>query len=90
MDILRGVLDFGLDAGTAMNAPRVHQQWLPDVVYAEAGAFTDPTAAALTAMGYTLKVAPMGSSANAIVVRPDGTRVAAHDDRRPTGAAVAY
>ncbi len=90
MDILRGVLDFGLDAGAAMNAPRVHQQWLPDVVYAEAGAFTDAGAAALTAMGYTLKIAPMGSSANAIVVRPDGTRVAAHDDRRPTGAALAY
>jgi gamma-glutamyltranspeptidase / glutathione hydrolase len=90
MDILRGVLDFGMDAGAAMNAPRLHQQWLPDVVYAEAGAFTDANAATLTGMGYTLKVAPMGSSANAIVVRPDGTRVAAHDDRRPTGAALAY
>jgi hypothetical protein len=32
----------------------------------------------------------MGSAANAIAVRPDGTRVAAHDDRRPTGAALAY
>jgi gamma-glutamyltranspeptidase/glutathione hydrolase len=90
MDILRGVLDFGLDAGAAMSAPRVHQQWLPDVVYAEAGAFSDAGAAALTGMGYTLKIAPMGSSANAIVVGPDGTRVAAHDDRRPTGAALAY
>jgi gamma-glutamyltranspeptidase / glutathione hydrolase len=90
MDILRGALDFGQDAGTAMNAPRVHHQWLPDVVYAEPGAFTDATAAALTGMGYTIKIGPMASSANAIVVGPDGTRVAAHDDRRPTGAALAY
>ncbi len=41
LDIVRGVLDFGQDVGTAMSAPRVHEQWLPDVVYADAGAFSD-------------------------------------------------
>ncbi len=40
IDLVRGVLDFGQDAGTAMNAPRLHQQWLPDLVYADPGAFT--------------------------------------------------
>ncbi len=90
LDIVRGVLDFGQDAGTAMSAPRVHEQWLPDLVYADPGAFGSAEAAALTAMGYTIKTGPIGSAANAVVVRPDGTRVAAHDDHRPTGAALAY
>ncbi|HYZ17123.1 MAG TPA: gamma-glutamyltransferase [Candidatus Acidoferrum sp.] len=90
LDLVREIVDFGIDPGVAIDAPRVHEQWLPDVVYAEPNAFTDATLAQLRAMRYTLAIEPAGSAANAIIVRPDGTRIAAHDDRRPTGSALAY
>lgn len=90
LDVIRDVLDFGGDVGGALAAPRIHEQWLPDVVNAEPGAFSPATATALREMGYTIAIGAAGSAANAIAVRPDGTRVAAHDDRRPTGAALAY
>ena len=90
LDIMRDVLDYGADPGVAIDAPRMHEQWLPDVVYAEPETFTGPTLARLHAMGYAVEMQSAGSAANAIVVRPDGTRIAAHDDRRPTGSALAY
>lgn len=90
LDIVRQIVDYGVDPGVAIDAPRIHQQWLPDVVYAEPNAFTNTTLARLRAMRYTVNIEPAGSAANAIAVRPDGTRVAAHDDRRPTGSALAY
>ncbi len=90
LGILRNVVDFATSIGVAMDAPRVHEQWLPDVVTAEAQAFDGATLHALQAMGHRVEIGAAGSAANAIVVRPDGTRVAAHDDRRPTGNALAY
>ena len=35
--VLVNVLDFDMDARTAVDAPRMHHQWLPDRVLLEAG-----------------------------------------------------
>jgi gamma-glutamyltranspeptidase/glutathione hydrolase len=53
--ILSNVLDFGLDAASAVNAPRFHHQHLPDVVIHETNGVHDATLRALTGMGYELK-----------------------------------
>lgn len=90
LDIIRNVVDFGNELGVAMNGPRVHEQWLPDVVFAEPAAFNDETLRAQRSMGHQVVIGETGSAANAIAVRANGTRVAAHDDRRPTGTALAY
>jgi gamma-glutamyltranspeptidase/glutathione hydrolase len=89
LDIVRGVVDFHEDVGAAVAAPRVHMQWLPDVVYGERGAFAASTLDALRGMGYHVEVGGAGSIANAVEVDPDGTRTAAHDPRNATGSAVA-
>jgi gamma-glutamyltranspeptidase/glutathione hydrolase len=89
LDIVRAVLDFHGDVGDAVAQPRVHMQWLPDLVYAEPGAFEPSVLAALRKMGYRFKFERAGSGANAVSVTPDGTRTAAHDPRSPTGSAVA-
>ena len=36
-NILMGVVDYGMNIQEAVNAPRFHNQWLPDVVYVEQG-----------------------------------------------------
>jgi gamma-glutamyltranspeptidase/glutathione hydrolase len=54
-EILSDVVDFGLDVTTAVNAPRFHQQDLPDVVTFEKDGLEDPLKGALASMGYTFK-----------------------------------
>jgi gamma-glutamyltranspeptidase/glutathione hydrolase len=90
LDIIRAVVDFGEDAGSALAEPRTHMQWLPDTLFAETGAFDDATLARLRAAGYTVELGRAASAANAVAVRPDGTRVAAHDPRPRWGEALAF
>jgi gamma-glutamyltranspeptidase/glutathione hydrolase len=89
LDIVRGVVDFHEDVGAAVAQPRLHMQWLPDVVYAEPDTFAPSVARDLKAMGYRIDLGGAGSIANAVEVDPDGTRTAAHDPRNATGLAVA-
>src|SRR3546814_9290634 len=49
------VVDFGMNMQQAVNAPRLHQQWYPDVVYAGQGLLTPESQKTLEAMGYTFK-----------------------------------
>ncbi|MCL2778324.1 MAG: gamma-glutamyltransferase [Polyangiaceae bacterium] len=52
---ISNVIDFGLDVGEAVSAPRFHIQHLPDVVAFEKDGIIDDVATRLTTMGYTLK-----------------------------------
>ena len=89
LDIVRGVVDFHKSVFAAVAQPRVHMQWLPDLVYAEPRAFAPNVLTKLRAMGYRFKFEGAGSGANAVAVAPDGTKTAAHDPRTPTGSAIA-
>ena len=55
--VLLDMIDGDMTPEAAVNAPRWHHQWLPDVVSLEAGALSPDQRAKLTAMGHT--VAPM-------------------------------
>ena len=90
LDIVRGVVDFGEDLGTALAAPRAHMQWLPDVVFAEPDTFDGATLVRLGAAGYAVQTGRAGSDANAVGTTPNGTRVGAHDPRGLPGSAAAY
>ena len=50
-NILIGVRDYGLDIQEAVNAPRIHQQWLPDRVELEKGRFSPDTIRLLAGRG---------------------------------------
>ena len=52
---LSNVVDFDMDLGWAVAAPRFHMQHLPDVVMFEKDGILEPTSKRLLAMGYTLK-----------------------------------
>lgn len=49
------VIDYGMNAQEAVDAPRLHQQWLPDVLYAEPFALSPDTRPLLEQMGYRIQ-----------------------------------
>ena len=48
------VIDHGMAPQEAVDAPRIHQQWLPDEVYYEARGLSADTLKSLKAMGYKM------------------------------------
>jgi gamma-glutamyltranspeptidase / glutathione hydrolase len=86
LQVIVNVIDRGMDIAEAVSAPRVHDQWLPDQVYAEPG-IPEDLIAALQARGD--KVVPQRpfTSANSIMVTPKGFVGAA--DPRSRGALAA-
>ncbi len=87
MSILN-VIDFGMNAQQAVNAPRMHQQWWPEEIYIEPGLLTDAARTTLKTMGYTFKHVQSWGADEAIVANPDtGLLEGANDRRRPAGLA---
>ncbi len=86
LQVIVNVLDYHMDVAAAVDAPRLHHQWLPDEVRIERG-FAEDTLAGLRARGHQL-VEPMGqTSANSIAVTPNGLLGA--PDPRTRGAEAA-
>jgi gamma-glutamyltranspeptidase/glutathione hydrolase len=86
LQVIVDVLDYKMDVAAAVAAPRLHHQWLPDEVRVERG-FPDDVLRQLKAMGHTV-VEPMGqTSANSILVTPNGPLGA--PDPRTRGAEAA-
>ena len=50
------VYEFGMDVQAAVNAPRFHHQWLPDVVSFEPNLFSKELISALEQKGYNTEV----------------------------------
>jgi gamma-glutamyltranspeptidase/glutathione hydrolase len=71
LQIVVDVLDYKMDVAAAVAAPRVHHQWMPDVVRVEHG-FTEDVLNDLKTKGHQV-VEPLGqTSANSIAVTPNG------------------
>jgi gamma-glutamyltranspeptidase / glutathione hydrolase len=83
LQIVVDVIDRGMDIASAVSAPRVHNQWMPDQVYAEPG-LADDVIAALQARGDKIVPQRPFTSANSIMITPDGFAGAA--DPRTSGA----
>jgi len=90
LETILNVFDFGMSAQAAVDAPRIHMQWLPDLVEYEPHALTDARLTALRGDGYRFREIPFWGSAQAIVVRPDGGLEGGTDRRHPAGAALGY
>ena len=54
LEVIVNVLDFGMNVQDAVNWPRFHHQWMPDVLSVEPG-FSPDTVALLEKRGYTVK-----------------------------------
>ncbi|MDR3529362.1 MAG: gamma-glutamyltransferase [Rhodopila sp.] len=55
LETILNMIDYGMNAQEAVDAPRLHHQWLPDVLYAEPFAVSPDAAALLEQMGYHIQ-----------------------------------
>ncbi|QNK65865.1 gamma-glutamyltransferase [Variovorax sp. PAMC26660] len=92
-------IDYGMTVQEAVDAPRFHQQWLPDVTNVETYALSPDTRKILTDMGHNLGVPQPANHLAAIIVgapslggKPVGNNrfYGANDPRRNTGLAAGY
>ena len=67
LETIVDVVDFGMNAQEAVDAPRFHHQWLPDRIDYEKFGFSPDTAKELERRGHTLRVG-RGSQGNAQVI----------------------
>ncbi len=56
LEAIMNVIDHGMNLQEAIDAPRIHHQWLPDRVYMEPNALSPDTIRILTGMGYDVGV----------------------------------
>jgi gamma-glutamyltranspeptidase / glutathione hydrolase len=93
------VVDYGMDVQEAVDAPRFHQQWLPETTELENYALSPDTQKILLGMGHRLGTVQPATQLAAILVgapsiggRPVGRNrfYGANDPRRNTGLALGY
>jgi len=80
------IIDFKMKPQDAVNKPKFHQQWLPDVIYVEKG-FNENVIEALKKMGYTISMREAIGRTEVIMVQPDGSLIAVGDKRGDDAAA---
>jgi gamma-glutamyltranspeptidase/glutathione hydrolase len=86
--VILNVLEFGLDPATAVEAPRTHHQWFPDVLQLEGRAWDEVTLSNLKERGHRLRVGGTQGDAHTIVVDPTTRMIhAVPDPRRRTSRA---
>ena len=89
--IITNVIDFDMNIQQAIDAPRIHHQWLPDELVGEPYGLSGDTQRALTARGHTLgKLRYLGDAEGIMVEEKTGVRLGATDPRRSDGAAIGY
>ncbi|WP_431289408.1 gamma-glutamyltransferase [Roseateles chitinivorans] len=99
LQTMLNAIDFDMNVQEAVDAPRFHQQWLPDVTNVEPYAFSPDTRKLLEGMGHKLGAPHPANHLAAIIVgapslngKPVGNNrfYGANDPRRNTGLAAGY
>ena len=99
LQVMLNLIDYRMELQEAVNAPRIHAQWLPDVIYHEHDSLSADTRAALVAKGHKLEEMPYWNQIAAIMVgtpkvdgKPYGKArlYGAIDPRLPMGNALGY
>jgi gamma-glutamyltranspeptidase/glutathione hydrolase len=81
-DIVLNVAEFGMNARQAVDAPRMHHQWLPDNTTIEANAVPETTLERLRQMGHTIRMqGGQGDGHSILVDLTTGIAYGANDKR---------
>src|SRR6266516_4624420 len=89
--VITDVVDYNMDIQQAIDAPRIHHQWLPDEFVSEPYGLSGDTQKALISRGHKLaKARYLGDCEGIMIEEKTGTRLGATDPRRSDGLAVGY
>jgi gamma-glutamyltranspeptidase/glutathione hydrolase len=84
------VIDFGMNIQEAVDAPRLHHQWLPDETRYERWGLSPDTVALLVQKGHIMVETRVQGAVSAIYYDADDNVLEAAEDRRRTSAAVGF
>lgn len=87
VQVLLNVIDHRMTIQEAVNAPRIHHQWLPDQITVEPFALSPDTKALLEAMGHKIVVQSEWGAAETILIGPEQDKTAAAADSGNDAAA---
>ena len=91
LQVVLNVIDFRMNIQDAVNAPRFHHQWLPNVLTYERNGLPPETVAALQLMGHDVRAGGQQGTAHSIFVdTKSGQRIGAADPRDKDAGAVGY
>ena len=96
LQVVSNIVDHGMPVMQAVEAPRIHHQWMPDTLSYERFGISKDTTALLAAKGHTLKErvsyegAYQGDAETVFVDPKTGLRHGAADPRKPDARAVGY
>jgi gamma-glutamyltranspeptidase / glutathione hydrolase len=91
LDVITNVIDYGMNIQQAIDAPRIHHQWLPDELVFEPYGLSGDTQNALLARGHKFaKPRYLGDAEGIMIEEKTGMRLGATDPRRSDGLAVGY
>jgi gamma-glutamyltranspeptidase/glutathione hydrolase len=93
--VIVNIVDFDMNLQQAIDAPRIHHQWLPDELFYEPYGLSIDTERALEARGHHLTLRPeyrgptqqafMGDVEGVMIEEKSGVRLGASDPRRSDG-----
>jgi gamma-glutamyltranspeptidase/glutathione hydrolase len=90
-NLVMGVVDYGLNIQQSVNAPRFHNQWLPDEIMMEHIGFSPDTIGILEGMGHKVKTErSFWGDAECIAIDPKTAERLGASDGRNEGKAVGY
>ncbi len=88
LQLVLNVVDWEMNIQEAVNAPRIHHQWLPDRIRIEEDGTSPETVELLRAMGHAVEVGGTQGRAHSIMIDPvTGDRLGAPDPRAPDAGA---
>jgi gamma-glutamyltranspeptidase / glutathione hydrolase len=89
--VITNIIDYDMNIQQAIDAPRIHHQWLPDELVYEPYGLSGDTQKGLSARGHKLARPRYLGDAEGIMIEPKtGVRLGATDPRRSDGPAVGY
>jgi gamma-glutamyltranspeptidase/glutathione hydrolase len=92
LQVIVNVIDHKMNIQQAVNAPRIHHQWMPDEIHDEPYGMPDDARKVLEAAGYhfAARASYMGDAESILIDPGTGIRWGASDPRDPDAAALGY
>ena len=91
LQVIVNRIDFDMDIADAINAARIHHQWLPDVTRFESGSISETVQSQYSAMGHAVQLRGQQGRAMGIAIdQQSGILSGASDRRSVDGAALGF